>query len=75
MQFPDIEAADLTPDEHRTWLTMLLTAMGDHADQLVPRLSPVEVESVLFFLVNMLNEAQAENTFDGVTWQRFLRLD
>jgi hypothetical protein len=74
MQFPDIEETDLTPDEQRMWLTMLLTAMGDQADQLVPRLSPIDVKCVLYFLVNLLNEAEANNTFDD-TWRRFLRLD
>lgn len=74
MQFPDLNDRDLTPHQQRIWLSALLIGMGDHADDLVTRLPDDVIEAVLYYLYNMLNEAQADDSL-GLSWRRFLRLD
>jgi hypothetical protein len=74
MQFPNLGQDDLDPYQQRIWLAALLTGMGDHADELVTRLPDDVIEAVLFYLFNMLNEAEADDSL-GASWRQFLRLD
>lgn len=73
MTFPDIHANDLAPDEMRRWLPVLLHAIAAKSEQLVIQLPDEVVEAMLYYLENILVEAEREQSLP-VDWRIFLGL-
>lgn len=72
MRFPNIEIDDLTSDEERTWLTLLLTALGEQSESVVDRMSDHTVHGMLFNLVSTLHDEE-DNL--GDKWLHVLQLE
>ena len=72
MRFPDIEVNDLTIDEERTWLAVLLAALGDQSEDIVSLLSDATVHGIL---VNLTSALQDEEANLGSKWLHVLQLE
>lgn len=72
MRFPDIDSNDLTPDDKRMWLTVLLSALGDQSDDVVTLMSDATVHAMLYNLVSTLRDEEVNL---GNSWLQALDLE